>query len=341
MRVAVSLLLGCVFCFGSVHANPMNPDLSVIGVLGAGWTDAPSVSPRFDARLDEVELVLKSDVDPFFTAEAFIAGTDRGVELEEAWVSTLALPVGLKATAGKIRATFGKLNLSHEHSWFTVSPPLAAELLFADAALIDHGLRLAWLAPLPVFVEVSAEAMRGNDPVSFSGGGSADWTGVGHLKTFFELSEAWSLELGGSGARGPGVPGFRTALLGADLALRRRNPSTKTWRNVSIFAEAVLSERGQLRPSGSPEVARARGGWVLVDVQPFRAWHAAGRVELMEEPAAPDVDHHAYAGILSYSPSEYSNVMVEGRSDRAGGTSWTTVSARLIFALGPHGAHPF
>ncbi len=331
----------CVLWLASPgSANPLNPDLSVVGVFGGSWTDA-AVSPRFDGGLDEVELVVKSDVDPFFTAEAFIAATDAGVSLEEGWVSTLALPAGFKATLGKIRGTFGKLNLSHEHAWYTISPPLASSLLFDDAVLADHGARLAWLSPLPVFVEVTAEALRGNDLVSFSGGIEPDWTGVGHLKTFFDLAEAWSLEVGGSGAGGPNAPGFRTMMVGADLALRFRDPRTQTHRNVSLFAEAVLSEREQPSASGESEVARARGGWVLLDVQPFRAWHLAGRVELMEEPAAPDADHHAYAGVVSWSPSEFSNVMLEARSDRAGGTSWTTVSGRLIFALGPHGAHPF
>lgn len=340
MRVAVLVLLIGLLSSGFAGSNPLNPDLSVIGVFGGAWTD-DAVSPRFDGGLDELELVVKADVDPFLTAEGFIAATESGVSLEEAWVSTLALPAGLKATLGKIRGTFGKLNLSHEHAWYAVSPPLASSFLFDEAVLVDHGARLAWLSPLPVFVELTAEALRGNDRVSFSGGSVPDWAGVGHLKTFFELGEAWSLELGGSGAGGPNAPGLRTLIYGADLALRFRDPRTKTHRNVSLFAEAVLSDRGQLDASGSPEIARARGGWVLLDIQPFRAWHVAGRVDYMEEPASPDVDHHAYGGSLSYSPSEFSNLMFEVRSDSAGGTSWTTVSGRLTFALGPHGAHPF
>src|SRR5687767_3098517 len=186
MHVALSVLLGgvCLLCsVRFVHANPLNPDLSVIGVFGGSWTDDAAVSPRFDGGLDELELALKSDVDPFFTAEAFVGFTDAGAEVEEAWVSTLALPAGFKGTLGKIRGTFGKLNLSHEHARYSVSPPLTAALLFEDGVLADHGARLAWLSPLPVFVELTAEALRGHDPVSFNGGTEPDWVGVGHLKT--------------------------------------------------------------------------------------------------------------------------------------------------------------
>ncbi len=343
MRIVMRLLSLAAALAGAASANPLNPDLSVVGVVEGAWTDEVYVTPAFDAGLGEVELSVKADVDPFFTAEAFFAFDATAGAVEQAEVSTLALPAGLKASVGRIRATFGKLNLMHEHVWYTVSPPLTAEALFDEARWIENGARLAWLAPLPFFVEVTGEALRGEDPVWLSGGTAPDWAGNGHLKTFVDLTESWSLETGASGARGPNasMSGAHSLLLGADLALRWRPPASKTRHGITLFAEGVQSRREQPDAAGEAETAVANGGWLMLDVQPAIRWHIAARVDTMRDPLSPDALIRAYAGVVSWSPSEFSNVMLEARSDHAGGTSSTTVSARATFALGPHGAHPF
>ncbi len=328
---------------GTAAANPMNPDLSVIGTIAGRWTDDRTAGPRFEAALEEVELGLKSDVDPYLTAEAFLAGDRAGFGVEEAHLDTLALPANLKASLGRIRASFGKLNLTHEHTWYTVTPPLLATNLFDGAAWVDDGARLSWIAPLDTYHEVTVEALRGRDAGSFSGGASADWAGAGHLKNFFDLTDATSLEAGWSVARGPDGPGTgsHTNLGGADLTLKWRPPEANVRRSVALQAEGALVARDRPNPAGGLTVARTPMGWLLLDVQPGQRWHVAARVDGAADSRDPHVHARAAAGVISYSPSEFSNLMIETRGDRAGGHAWTTVTTRLTFSIGPHGAHPF
>ena len=324
-------------------ANTMNPDISVIGTIGGGWTDSNSVQHEFDASLSEVELGLKADVDPYFTTEAYLTGNDGGFAVEEGHLDTLALPWNFKGSLGKIRASFGKLNLTHEHVWSTVSPPLLATELFENGALVDHGARVAWLAPLSTYHEVTVEALRGNDQVSFSGGASGDWTGLAHLKNFFDLTDATSLELGASAvqdANGAG-PGTKTRIWGADLSLKWRPVESNVRNSISLQAEGAISERRQSDGSGGVETARMPGGWVLLDVQPWQRWHFAVRGDGAADPREPHAHSRAFSGVAGYSPSEFSNLMTEIRVDKSGGTSWTTVYLRVTYAIGPHGAHPF
>jgi hypothetical protein len=82
------------------------PDISAIGSFAAvqdGY-DVGRFSPREGAQgpsgkptflFQELELGLQAVIDPYFRADAFIAFTPGGASVEEAYLTTLALPAGV------------------------------------------------------------------------------------------------------------------------------------------------------------------------------------------------------------------------------------------------------
>jgi hypothetical protein len=112
-------------------------------------------------NLGESELVLTSNVDPYFSALliAAITGEDE-IEIEEAFFQTLALPSGFTAKGGRFFSGIGYLNEVHGHFWDFVDQPLVYQALFGNQMGQD-GLQVKWLAPTDLFIELGAEAGNG------------------------------------------------------------------------------------------------------------------------------------------------------------------------------------
>lgn len=80
--------------------------------------------------------------------------------IEEAWLETTRLPVGLQARAGRFASQIGYLNQQHTHADDFVERPLLYRSFFGGH-WNDDGLRLNWTAPTPFYLMVGAEAFRG------------------------------------------------------------------------------------------------------------------------------------------------------------------------------------
>ncbi len=105
--------------------------------------------------VQNVELSLIGAVDPYLTAEVhlvyFIEPLDGEsvLELEEAFVTTQALPFGLQLEAGQFFTEFGRLNPQHPHAWDWQDQPVINTRLFGPDGMRGPGARLGWLSPLP------------------------------------------------------------------------------------------------------------------------------------------------------------------------------------------------
>ena len=89
----------------------------MIGTFVASYfSDEPTL--RFPAHepthrgpeLQELELSLRSNVDPHLHADIFLSLSLGGIEIEEAYVTTLGLPANLQLRAGSFYAPFGRFN---------------------------------------------------------------------------------------------------------------------------------------------------------------------------------------------------------------------------------------
>lgn len=137
--------------------------------------------------LAEGELGLAGAVDPYFRAQAYVTtfidalSGETGVELEEAFLTTQALPYGLQLELGHFLTEFGQINPRHPHQWDWNDQPIINTRLFGGDGMRAPGFRLGWLLPTPetFFSEFhfGMQNANGEQMPSFLGGRSQDGGG--------------------------------------------------------------------------------------------------------------------------------------------------------------------
>ncbi|HET9317571.1 MAG TPA: hypothetical protein VFQ51_18405 [Vicinamibacteria bacterium] len=317
-----------------------NPDIAVIGnFLGAaGHNDSPDAPPSLE--LDEVEATFQAAVDPYARADFFLAFSPQGTDIEEGFITFPTLPAGLLMKVGKMRSSFGRVNQMHNHVMpWTDRPLLTTNLLGGDEGISNAGVSISRLVQNPVaFLEATGEVYRGDDEV-FSTSERDDLTWVGRLRAYRDLTESTNLDLGGSIAYGGNAegPGFHTRLIGADLTFRYRPLRRAIYKRLMGRAEAVWSRREA--PGGD---ADAFGIYVSGEYQFARRWFAGARYDYAERPAAPDLADEGGSLLLTFWPSEFSQVRTQLRRTRFGeGHTANEFLFQFLFSIGAHGAHAF
>lgn len=134
-------------------------DISLDALFAAGTSTKREASIRnleggdHDPRkrgftVQNVELSLTGAVDPYLTGEAHIIYLidpevgDTRIELEEAFLTTQALPYGLQLKAGHFFTEFGQINPQHPHQWHWLDQPVINTRLFGPDGLRQTGVRL-------------------------------------------------------------------------------------------------------------------------------------------------------------------------------------------------------
>ncbi|MGB1581196.1 MAG: hypothetical protein ACPHER_06785, partial [Nevskiales bacterium] len=121
--------------------------------------------------LVETEIAAEANIDNAFRGWVTIGLHEHDgateIDVEEAYINTLALPQGFTAKFGRFFSDIGYLNKSHSHAWDFIDQPIVYRALLANNYK-DDGLQIKWIAPTDLFLELGAEAMRGD---GFPGGG--------------------------------------------------------------------------------------------------------------------------------------------------------------------------
>jgi hypothetical protein len=347
----------------------MNPDIAAIMDIAGGWfsVQQPRELGHHDPHgrgftLQQLELSLGKSVDPYFRMDANVVLTEEGAEVEEAYATTLALPFSLQARAGQFLTRFGRLNPTHPHTWDFLDQPFFWTAVFGGDGNRGPGAEVSWLAPLPWYVELVASATDGvgaDTARSFYGdmdrgvGSPLDLEWVVACKQFFPLSDALSLMVGASAARGPNPSGEQTdtQLYGGDLYLRYRPTSDASSTIVSLQAEAIYRRR-----EIPGDRLRDHGGYATLLWRFAQRWTVAGRYEygsaVWNRDGRADNDYleplwqgrrQRGTGALTFFPTEFSRLRLQGSVDtipEEHRRDWGAVLG-LEVLIGAHGAHKF
>ena len=326
-----------------------NPSVAMIGNFLAAGGHAVGDDAAPSAELRESELGLQAVVDPYARADFFLAFGEEGVEVEEGYATLTALPAGLLARIGRMRASFGKANTLHAHTLPWVDQPLpVVNLLGSDEGWIGTGVSVAKLIPLgETFSELTLQVFRGDAEGLFAAETRSDLAYNAHYRLFRDLTEANNVDLGASYGFGP-----NTHLAGLDLTWRWKPLQTGLYRSAIVRGEIIRNRRelaGPEPPTGPPVetlvpgVAETALGWFLSgDYQLARRWSLGARYERSERADNPDLEDTGAAGLLTFRPSEFSLLRAEARRRRfAKGETATELFLQFQFAIGAHGAHPF
>jgi hypothetical protein len=279
-------------------------------------------------------------VDPYARADFFLSFAPEGVEIEEGFITFTSLPAGLLLKGGKMRAQFGKANTMHTHTMPWVDRPLVTRnLVGGDEGISQSGLSLSKLFPNPLFyLEATGEVYGGGSDV-FHAHTRSDLTYVGRVRGYRDLTEGTNLDLGTSIAYGHTVPGPDTTrrLIGIDATFRWRPLRRAIYRRFLARSELIW-DRDDLfgaRPT-------AFGMYVSGEYQFAQRWYAGGRYDVSERVGDPTLDDKGGAALLTFWPSEFSQIRGEYRRTRyAEGTTANELLFQFLFSIGAHGAHVF
>lgn len=224
------------------------------------------------------ELNLQGAVDPYFRGNANIlfaidSEGESFVELEEAWLESVALPGNFQVRAGQLMSDFGRINTLHTHAWGFVDSPLVNARLLGPDGLRNPGARLSWLAPTPFYSELmlGIQNSHGETASSFRSSGHSHGDedeeelpfgyrhpdndrgvrGVSDLlftpryAVSFDLTDEQTVLLGASGAFGPNSSGGEgdtmTQIYGVDFYWKWKPTDAHAgFPFVSFQTEAML-----------------------------------------------------------------------------------------------------
>lgn len=386
MHFSRSLFFGACLCGAAPAAlaqaggaNAFNPAISVVlnGTYGSfsedpstyalpGFALGEEAGPGEEGfSLGESEISLQSNIDDWFfgnlTAALVSEDGASAVEVEEAYFQTLALPGGLTAKGGRFFSRIGYMNELHAHADDFVDRPLVYRALLGGAQYGDDGLQLRWLAPTDLFLEIGAEAFRGE---GFPGGGSAHdgngtWTAFSHLGG--DWGTDWSYRVGlsylNTEAVGretgdlPDVYDGDSKLTVADFVLKwapNGNPKTT---NVKLQGEWMRRKEAGLFNGadydGTQDSYYIQGAW-----QFDTNW----RVGLRYDTLSADNRGTAVAGsvldtgghdpkrtsaLVEFDRSEFSRLRLQYNRDESGPVADDQIFVNYVYSLGAHPAHSF
>ncbi len=365
-------------------ASAFNPAISAIlqgraAAIGgpAGHRDIPGFLLGGEAgvgpdglSLGETELDVSANADDKFYGRATVAlNSDAGeteVELEEAYLQTLALPAGFTARAGQFFSGIGYQNAKHSHAWDFVDQPLAYEAMLGGQYL-DPGVQLTWVAPTETYLQLGGELLRGD---RFPAGGAAH-DGLGAYTLFGKLagelgaSNSWQLGFSYLSAN----PRDRESEDGAGDPVRFSGDSDLwiaalvwKWAPDGNYRERNLVFQSELlhrRERGTLDTESGRGGY-HADQDGFYAqaayqfvprWRVGlrydrlwGDVDLEGLPATSlddDADPSRVSAMLDFSNSEFSRLRLQWNHQWGGLEGDDSVFLQYILSVGSHGAHEF
>ena len=354
---------------GAISLQSLNPDLSFIADVAFGYftADAPRMSGGHDPQangftLQQLELSVGKSVDPYFRFDSNLVFSLYGVEIEEVYATTLALPGGLQVRAGQFLTRFGRINNTHPHAWDFVDQAFAIGRVFGGEGNRGLGVEASWLTPLPWYVEVvgsgtgaagesTARSFYGADDLGFET--PADLQGTLAVKQFFPVSDDVSVFWGLSAASGPNPTGLgnRSEVYGTDLYVKLRPISRGDAYSVALQTE-WLYRRRQVPGDVWADVT----GYAQVAARVSPRWGVAARYQLgtpavgLDGAVADDTldpewtaDRHRGSLSATYWPTEFSRIRIQGHTDLAGWEDQPEYAGLLAFEfnVGAHGAHAF
>lgn len=367
-------------------ANAFNPEISLI--LQGGYAerkagtrrptgylqDAAIAAPARGFSLNDTELVMAANIDPYFRGSTNIILADGQANIEEAWFQTLSLDHGLTLKGGRYLSGIGYQNEQHPHAWDFVDNNLMYQTLFGEH-LVQDGLQLKWLAPSDTFLELGAEIGNG---AAFPGAnaagrnGAGDWAAFGHVGDDIGDSYSWRAGLSYLSAR----PRDRASTL-VDGSGSEDNVSfsgqSKTWiadfvwkwapegnprdRNFKFQSELFQrDEDGDLIYANLPGAYHGKqtGGYAQGVWQFMPRWRVGLRYDRLDHGSLDYGGNNAvllpaafsptkWSLMTDYAPSEFSQFRLQLARDHSmlGNPDDNQISVQYIYSLGPHGAHKF
>ncbi len=306
---------------------------------------------RLDLR--EVELMVYGPVDYLFDGKLSLAAhREEGLsvfEIHEAYLSSSKWLARTQLKLGQYFLGIGRLNQMHRHEWPFISPPTIHRKLFGDEGVLDSGLEVKYLFPLPFYLDLTLGLSNGWTYGHAHSEGEKPRTPTHYLRvaSFFSLPAQGGLQAALNYLHRKDSEGESFTLYGLDLVAK--------WRRGSVLRYLLQSEIWQrnLRVKESRAIEKTVGGYLLNQYGLSQNLSCGLRLDYYSLPSLTDalgrrveLSEMAIVPSLSYSPSEFSRFRLaylyqREKSPESSHSEKQTVEFQSTFTLGAHPAHDF
>ncbi len=333
--------------------------------------------------LGHSELSLSANVDNYFYGKLTAALAEHEgeteIEIEEAFIQTLGLGNGITVRAGRFFPAIGYLNQQHPHAWDFADAPLVYRGMWGQQ-YIDDGMRISWIAPTDLYLELGTEILAGSKFPAGSGGSSGFdvTTAFTNLGGDISLSSSWQAGISyysadvterqsGGHSHGGGANEIPTFSGDSDAiglnAIYKWAPSGN-FRNQSLTLQGEYfyrEEDGIVELAGSSPLEQTtydgkQNGLYLQGVYQFQPqWRAGLRYDyltsdnkgsdtnVLEEAGLDDegINPTRWSAMLDWTPSEFSLVRLQYNRDESYEDADDQLFLQYVMSLGAHGAHSY
>jgi len=132
-----------------------------------GFTNQ-GLDDRNGFKLQEADLSMFANVDPYFKLLVVTPIRESGIELEEAYFVTTSLPAGFQVKGGKFKSNTSRLNSQHPHDWDFADIALPYRAFLGKEAIGgDAGLQLTSRLPFHINTLLGGEVLQGSNELMF------------------------------------------------------------------------------------------------------------------------------------------------------------------------------
>ncbi len=356
-------------------------------VLDAGATSRALALGARDKglQLGHSDLSASGPLGPYFKAQlTALAETHDGKlekAVEEAWLETTSLPLGLQLRGGRFASQVGYQNAQHSHADDFVERPLLYRALLGGH-WSDDGLRLNWTVPSAQYLMFGVEAFRGKRLVAEAANAPGQLGAVAFVAKLgddFNRDNSWQLGLshirnrreaaledahghhdeheddhddhGGEEAHGA------HAHHGAQFSGRKTWMLDATWKwspNGNNRQEQLKLGLETARTTGLNRFASSSDrhqSHALSAVWRFNpSWEVGARTDWLKV-SKPHGDHfdaaqmREHAVMVVYKPTHMQSVRLQYTTQRDvkgfEAPAKNALQLQYVLAFGAHGAHPF
>ena len=375
--------------------NEFNPALSVsIDGLYASYKNNPDdyVLPGYSLggeselsaegfSLGHTEIIISSNIDDKFFGQLSLALAEHDdeveLELEEAFFETLTLGHGLTIRGGRFYSGIGYLNQQHQHVWDFHDAPLVYRGIFGNQ-YFDDGLRVTYIAPTDLYIELGLEAFAGGKYPAGGGHSNAGvWTGFINFGGDIGISHSWlaglsywdgddiEREYGGHEEHGVAeTPLFEgdSQIVGVNMIYKWAPEGNSLEKNFKLqFEYFDRDEEGDLTlldsfPLEASRLKSEQQGWYLQAIWQFdRNWRTGVRYDALDsDNSGNDAAVLDEAGLVvngheptrssimaEWLPSGFSRIRLQYNRDDSYQDTDHQLFLQYTFSLGAHGAHNY
>ncbi len=324
--------------------------------------------------VQNLETTFDGAIDPYFNGQASIVfqidkDGESFLEVEEAFLTSMSLPLNLQVKAGTFFTEFGRLNPQHPHAWSFADQPLVNGRFLGPDGLRGPGARLSWLAPTSNYTELffavqnsqgetahsfrNEEALFGREAAETHMRSMDDMLYTPRIATSFDLTNEQTLLLGASAAFGPNSTGTDrdTLIYGLDMFWKWKSRYASGGFPFITWQTEVMGrhfEAGEDADAGLPEETMDNWGAYSQLCWGFnKRWVAGVRGDYVdgEKEAADPLGFERWrlSPNLTFYSSEFSKIRLQYNYDDVLGNNRSehSVMLQFEFLLGSHGAHKF